>query len=331
MSWRKFKLYTKLGGLGLAGLVILVLLVQNSQKVSINFLFWETRRLPMFLFILSVMGFGVLVYKVRTHLTKLIRQVRQMRRDEAIRLKLKEQLRTDAQAKPEIPSGSGGEKQGRRPTMKGMQVWLVVLLGILIAAGAGCQPWQKKYETCMQEKDNLEGLFASTQQSLQDCTVERDRLAGQMSTLQQELSSARSRPAAATPGAGDLASEGGIYDPRKGTITVPLASDLLFDSGKAVLKSASKTKLNRIAGIIQSKYAGKEIGVVGHTDSDPIRKSSWKDNWELSCERALAVTRYLVEQGIPAKQLSAAGRSEYHPLTANKADNRRVEIVVHMF
>ena len=122
-----------------------------------------------------------------------------------------------------------------------------------------------------------------------------------------------------------------MFDPKKGTITVALASDVLFDSGKAILKSESKSKLNRIAGIIKQQYAGKEIGVVGHSDTDPIRKSKWKDNWELSCERALAVTRYLIEQGIPAKQLAASGRSEYHPVGSTKSQNRRVEIVVHMY
>ena len=120
-------------------------------------------------------------------------------------------------------------------------------------------------------------------------------------------------------------------DPERGTITVPLASDVLFDAGQAVIKADSKTKLNTITGIIKQRYAGKEISVVGHTDSDPIKISGWKDNWELSSQRALSVTRYLMTQGISAQQLAAVGRGEYHPLTSNKADNRRVEIVVKLY
>jgi chemotaxis protein MotB len=75
--------------------------------------------------------------------------------------------------------------------------------------------------------------------------------------------------------------------------------------------------------------------VVGHTDTDPIQKSSWKDNLELSAQRALSVARYLMEHGIPDKQLRAAGCGPARPVASNataegKARNRRVEIVVNM-
>ena len=108
-------------------------------------------------------------------------------------------------------------------------------------------------------------------------------------------------------------------------------SDILFDSGKASLKSTYKSKLNRIAQIIQREHSGKEVSIVGHTDTDPIKKSKWKDNWQLSTERALAVVRYMVSQGIPARSLAAVGRGEFHPVGSAKSKNRRVEIVVHLF
>ncbi len=209
--------------------------------------------------------------------------------------------------------------------MKPMQ-WMVALTVCgMLALSTGCQPWQKKYEACMQEKENLDGLFSSTQQSLQDCTAERDRLAGQLASLRQQPKPTETKTPTPTK---DKEWE---WDPKKGTLTQKLASDVLFDSGKAILKSSAKSRLNSIASTIKQKYSGKEIGVVGHTDTDPIRKSKWKDNWELSCERALAVTRYLISQGIPAKQLAASGRSQYHPVGSSKSQNRRVEIVVHMY
>lgn len=205
--------------------------------------------------------------------------------------------------------------------MKPMQ-WMVVLAvcGVL-AMSTGCQPWQKKYEACMQEKENLDGLFASTQQSLQDCTAERDRLASEVASLRQQPKPTETiTPKPTIP-------PGWKPGPR-GSVSIELASDVLFDSGKAIVKSSAKSKLNSIANTIKQKYAGKEINVEGHSDTDPIRKSKWKDNWELSCERALAVTRYLISQGIPAKQLAASGRSQYHPIGSTKAQNRRVEIMV---
>ena len=207
--------------------------------------------------------------------------------------------------------------------MKSMRWMLMLVVCGALAANTGCQPWQKKYEACMQEKENLDGLFASTQQSLQDCTAERDKLASEVAMLRQQPKPTQIQ----TP----VPPKDWEWDPKKGTLTQKLASDLLFDSGKAIVKSSAKSKLNSIASTIKQKYPGKEIGVVGHSDTDPIRKSKWKDNWELSCERALAVTRYLIAQGISAKQLAASGRSQYHPISSSKSQNRRVEIVVHMY
>ena len=121
----------------------------------------------------------------------------------------------------------------------------------------------------------------------------------------------------------------------EGTITVTLPNSILFDSGQAGLKKASSTELNSIYSVLKQKYAGKQIDVVGHTDSDPIQKSDWKDNWELSAERALTVTRYLISHGMSEKQVRAVACGESRPVVANssaanKAKNRRVEIVVHM-
>jgi chemotaxis protein MotB len=212
--------------------------------------------------------------------------------------------------------------------MKTLKITVVLVMAAGLLLSSGCQPWQKKYETCQAEYDNLQALFEGSQESLQQCTSDRDMLNRQLASCQDDLRVAREKPKTMETG---LEGEGGVYDPSRGTVTVPLASDVLFDSGKATLKSASQTKLNRIAGIIKQRYASKEVSVVGHTDTDPIKKSKWQDNWELSAQRSLAVTRYLISQGINAEQLIAGGRGEFHPIGGNKSENRRVEIVVHMF
>ena len=125
------------------------------------------------------------------------------------------------------------------------------------------------------------------------------------------------------------------FDANAGTITVTLPNSILFDSGQAGLKKASSTELNTIYSVLRQKYAGRKIDIVGHTDSDPIQKSEWDDNWELSAQRALTVTRYLIDRGIPENQIQAVACGESRPVvpndsSANKAKNRRVEIVVHM-
>jgi chemotaxis protein MotB len=125
------------------------------------------------------------------------------------------------------------------------------------------------------------------------------------------------------------------FDAAAGTITVTLANTILFDSGKATLKSATNKELDHILAVLKEKYSGKQIDVIGHTDNEPIKKSAWKDNWELSAQRALSVARYLADHGVSEKQLEASGCGAFRPVASNstaegKAKNRRVEIVVYM-
>ncbi len=116
-----------------------------------------------------------------------------------------------------------------------------------------------------------------------------------------------------------------------------LENKILFDSGKATLKSATSKELDQILSVIKQKYASKDVDVVGHTDTDPIvkTKDQWKDNLELSAQRALSVTRYLIDHGIPDKQVRADACGAARPVASNasadgKAKNRRVEIVVNL-
>jgi chemotaxis protein MotB len=127
-------------------------------------------------------------------------------------------------------------------------------------------------------------------------------------------------------------------DGTTGTITVTLPDTVLFDSGKADLKRSSSAELDQIISTLKSRseYAGKPIDIVGHTDSDPISKSNWKDNWQLSGERAQTVLRYMSSRGIASERLRFVGCGDSKPVVpnssaSNKARNRRVEVVIHMF
>lgn len=112
-------------------------------------------------------------------------------------------------------------------------------------------------------------------------------------------------------------------------VTVRIPGDVLFSSGLVELQDPVKQALNQIAAIIQSEYPTQTIRVEGHTDTDPINRSGWDDNLELSLQRAAAVTRYLSDQGIPADQIQAAGYGQHRPL-GTKELSRRVEIVVQL-
>jgi len=205
---------------------------------------------------------------------------------------------------------------------------------VLITLLPGCINWEEKYEALSVENENLKGLLErerSEKGQLAD-RISQDQMT--IEELQRQIEERVKTPADATGfGAGyDVA-----FDPSKGTITVTLPNAILFDSGKATLKKATSTELDHIRSVLRDKYSGKQIDVVGHTDTDPIKKTKdkWKDNWELSAERALSVLRYLVKRGIPEDKIQAVGCGESRPIVSNstangKARNRRVEIVVHM-
>ena len=119
-----------------------------------------------------------------------------------------------------------------------------------------------------------------------------------------------------------------------GQIRFTILNEVLFESGKAELKQSSKTTLDGVLAVIQQDYSDREVCVEGNTDSDPIQKSKWKDNWDLSYNRSIAVVYYFVnDKQIAPERLKAVACGEFHPVvpndsSANKRLNRRAVIVV---
>ena len=207
---------------------------------------------------------------------------------------------------------------------------LVCLVSICLLSG--CTNWKKKYKALNVEHQNLKGLLERER-------AEKGQLAEQISQGQQTIEELQRQISERNQSPGQATGFGDNYDvavdSAAGTITVTLPNAILFNSGRAELKRNTSAELDHILSVLKSRYAGKKIDVVGHTDADPIKKSKWKDNWELSAQRALTVLRYLVARGIPNDMTSAVGRGESQPIASNatrsgKTQNRRVEIVVHM-
>jgi len=117
-------------------------------------------------------------------------------------------------------------------------------------------------------------------------------------------------------------------------LKISLGADLLFKPGSARLSEPGKKALDEAASRIKSEYAGKFVMVEGHTDSDPIKASGWKSNWELGAARSLTVLHYLNDKGVAPESLSAATFSKYQPVASNdtkdgKAKNRRAVIAIY--
>src|SRR5918999_742773 len=118
----------------------------------------------------------------------------------------------------------------------------------------------------------------------------------------------------------------------KDMLTVEVAEQLFFDSGKAALKDSGKEVLKRVGEALKG-YDDKIIRVIGHTDNVPISTAVFPSNWELSVARATTVVRFLQGAGLPPERLVASGRGEYSPVASNddadgRRKNRRIEITL---
>jgi outer membrane protein OmpA-like peptidoglycan-associated protein len=164
--------------------------------------------------------------------------------------------------------------------------------------------------------DNASGLKEKEEQI--------NDLQRQLSAAEQELANLRNQPGL----------ENVQVESVNGQLRFTILNEVLFDAGKADLKTSSKTTLDSVLAIIEKDFADREIYIEGHTDSDPIQKSKWKDNWELSYNRSIAVVHYFINDKLIApERLKAVACGEFHPVVpddsaANKRLNRRAVIVV---
>lgn len=113
----------------------------------------------------------------------------------------------------------------------------------------------------------------------------------------------------------------------RGNVLFALNSDQLQPEGREVLRSLSAP--------LQGWLASREeiLMVSGFTDDQPVHGNNrqFADNWELSAQRALTVTRTLIAEGVPSDSVFAAAFGAEQPVGSNtdeegRARNRRVEI-----
>jgi len=119
---------------------------------------------------------------------------------------------------------------------------------------------------------------------------------------------------------------------KKGGIKINLPSEMLFDSASADLKPVSLPVLGDIAAIL-SEVPEKFVEVKGHTDDRPLRNSDkFRDNHDLSYERAKNVMAFLTGPGaMAADEFEVIAVGDSQPIASNDTEegrekNRRVEI-----
>ena len=218
---------------------------------------------------------------------------------------------------------------------------------------AGCVS-QSEYDKLQSEKSQeisslqssrsaLEQQVASLEKQRDGLAKEKDSLSKQVAALEAQRSQLQSSEKVSEARYDKLLADlneevkKGQLQVRqlKGMLTVDVAEQLFFDSGRANLKDTGKQVLKKVADSLKG-YEDKAIRIVGHTDNVPISGGLQKvfpSNWELSAARATTVVRFLQDAGIPPERLVATGRAEYAPVAPNdsaegRQKNRRIEITL---
>ncbi len=110
---------------------------------------------------------------------------------------------------------------------------------------------------------------------------------------------------------------------------------VLFAMNSDQLQPEGRELLSTLVTPLKSYLAARDemLMVSGFTDNKSIRggNKQFEDNWELSAQRALTVTRALIEEGMPSSMVFAAAFGAEQPIVPNvddtsRAQNRRVEM-----
>lgn len=252
-------------------------------------------------------------------------------------------------------------------TFAGRFVLLCTVVSMLLA----CRPSQEEYDAQVARVQELEGELAEAtqnyqqaQEQIQTLNTENAAMAERLQALGEDVSSLRARSGqlsadleAARARAEELARRERQQQERlaafrtmlcrframiesqqlrvrivRGRMVIELPSNILFRSGSADLSDEGEGALNQVAAVLR-EIPNRSFQVAGHTDNEPIRRSRFTSNWELSTVRALHVVEYLEDQNVNPGHLSVAGYSQHAPIAANdsdtgRAENRRIEIVL---
>ncbi len=235
--------------------------------------------------------------------------------------------------------------------------WTVRVLMLIVSLGVvalGCGVDQEKYDADMAalqaEINRTQGELTDAQQRLAALQTEKQALEGRLAKLDSEMARLESEAAKRAKELERARKREEVFRNMinkfqamvksgklkikivNNKMVVEMASAILFPSGRAKLSEEGKDALAEVAMVLAT-IPDRNFQVAGHTDNVPIRKQRFKSNWALSAARAVAVVEHMVENGMSAPNLSAAGYADTQPSASNdteegKAQNRRIEITL---
>lgn len=201
----------------------------------------------------------------------------------------------------DVDADVGGEDGASAPVWAAFGDLMSVLLGAFVLILVGVIAVQVQLETKLNEEIAQRRLETQRRQALEQA------LAGPLAAGRITLVDGRI----------------GI----RGSVLFALNSDQLQPEGRDVLKTLAPP----LATYLRAR--NEALMVSGFTDDRQVRDSNreFADNWELSAQRALTVTRALIAEGVPAGSVFAAAFGAQQPVASNadeagRASNRRVEM-----
>jgi len=180
--------------------------------------------------------------------------------------------------------------------------------------------YEDKISTLKSEIENLNSEIAELKKLTERQKGELARMENQANELEKQLEEEIKK--------GDIR-----LKKSRNRLIINIDDRISFDSGKSNLKKEVLPALKKIREIL-SQYPEYNIIIEGHTDDVPIKTKQFRDNWQLSTERALAVLDYILEdQNLKPERFSATGCGKYRPVVPNDSKenrslNRRVDIIV---
>jgi type VI secretion system protein ImpK len=217
-------------------------------------------------------------------------------------------------APPELSRHWRGVTDRRNPLVRYIPWWMVAVtaLALVVIAFVLCNSLLDRYSAPVQEalaKSGLEGFTGAVAAPMTAATGPT------LSTLLSE----------------DINNKEVSVEEEGGRTLVTLVEPNLFASGSAIVNPDYLDTLRRVADAL-NQIPGR-ILIVGHTDDQPLKSLHYRDNFELSRDRAVSVAKLLkAALRDPARvQWTGVGATQprYKPESTpdNRARNRRVEII----
>lgn len=221
----------------------------------------------------------------------------------------------------------------------GPALLVVIILALLILTGCVSQ---KKYDMALDEIASLkvdsliqEYEYANNDYKSQAVIYKQKKAIKNQNelidSLKEVVSLQQDRMLEASSLLRDFDSPDWSFDNIDGKLFIDLSNEVLFESGSSELSDKGLQLTAKVAEVI-NETEQTNIWVVGHTDNEPFISSSI-DNWELSAQRAISVTKALIQNDVSPELITASAKSKYSPKAPNDSEigkklNRRTEIIL---